>query len=193
MSWGSSQVLKKSAAWLVWQSDRIPNNWGKIMTELERAKQQLQGEKRQMQVLLKWDGGQVFFRTGGCCNCMQCQVRADSIPTKVYASCWYILKAQWRLMICLISIVKFLDDHLITYPTIFVDKPWVFDGSFHFLVSYLSQEHDGGSVPTAFRKYDSCAQVVQADQQALQMKTRESTERERRMEERIQWLSCLSC
>ena len=57
------------------------------MTELERAKQQLQGEKRQMQVLLKWDGGQVFFRTGGCCNCMQCQVRADSIPTKVYASC----------------------------------------------------------------------------------------------------------
>ena len=101
MSWGSSQVLKKSAAWLVWQSDRIPNNWGKIMTELERAKQQLQGEKRQMQVLLKWDGGQVFFKTGACCNCMQCQVRADSIPTTVYASCWYILKAQWRLMICL--------------------------------------------------------------------------------------------
>ena len=57
------------------------------MTELERAKQQLQGEKRQMQVLLKWDGGQVFFKTGACCNCMQCQVRADSIPTTVYASC----------------------------------------------------------------------------------------------------------
>ena len=60
-----------------------------------------------------------------------------------------------------------------SYPTIFVDN-------------HLSQEHDGGSVPTAFQTYDSCSQVVQADQQALQMKTRESTERERRMEERIQ-------
>ena len=57
------------------------------MTELERAKQQLQGEKRQMQVLLKWDSGQVFFATGGCCNCMQFQVPADEVPTTAYASC----------------------------------------------------------------------------------------------------------
>ena len=72
------------------------------------------------------------------------------------------------------------------YPTIFVDNPECSMVLFHFLVSYLSQEHDGRSVRTAFQNFDSCSQVVQADQQALQMKTRESTERERRMEERIQ-------